>query len=53
MIGVRVVNLPFHTKLLFKKNNSVHTFTSMDDVWEVIGLLKEELIEHNKTSKEI
>ena len=49
--GCKYSTFPYKAKLPLKKNNSVHTFTSMDDVWEVIRLLKEELIEHNKKSK--
>tara|TARA_B100001939_G_scaffold300285_1_gene276150 strand:+ start:274 stop:687 length:414 start_codon:yes stop_codon:yes gene_type:complete len=48
--GCRYSTFPYQAKLPLKKNNSVHTFTSMDDVWYVINLLKEELEEHNKTS---
>jgi len=48
--GCKYSTFPYKAKLPLKKNNSVHTFTSMDDVWYVIGLLKEELLEHNATS---
>ena len=49
--GCRYSTFPYQAKLPLKKNNSVHTFTSMDDVWYVINLLKEELEEHNATSE--
>ena len=48
--GCQYSTFPYEAKLPLKNNNSIHTFTSMDDVWYVIDLLKEELEEHNKTN---
>ncbi|BAQ85234.1 hypothetical protein [uncultured Mediterranean phage uvMED] len=48
--GCKYSTFPYKAKLPLKKNNSVHTFTSMDDVWYVVNLLKEEVEEHNQTS---
>jgi len=49
--GCKYSTFPYKAKLPLKKNNSVHTFTSVDDVWYVINLLKEELEEHNETAE--
>tara|TARA_X000000950_G_scaffold26460_1_gene28525 strand:+ start:628 stop:1041 length:414 start_codon:yes stop_codon:yes gene_type:complete len=49
--GCKYSTFPYKAKLPLKKNNNIHTFASVDDIWYVIKLLKEELEEHNTTSK--